>query len=145
MYEIITEKTGGVIMVGYDIPTDSVIAGFVLVWLVGMLIGLAVIVVVVAARWRLYQKAGRSGWESIIPFYSSYVLYDIVMGNGILFLLGWIPIVNYVMYIILDVNLAKAYGKDVGYMLGLIFLNPIFMCMLAFGEAEYVGPQGTAV
>jgi hypothetical protein len=149
MYAIIKAKTGGVNMIGqnnmYDIARDSVARSVAMGWSVSILIFLTVSVVMLVARWKLYQKAGREGWESIIPIYSSYVLYDIAMGNGILFLLGWLPIVNYVMYIVLYVNLAKSFGKDVGYMLGLIFLNPIFLCILAFGDAEYVGPQGTAM
>ena len=35
------------------------------------------------------------------------------------------------------VNLAKAFGKDGGFAVGLILLNTIFIMILAFGSAEY--------
>ena len=37
--------------------------------LCGGLIGLAVAVVMIAAMWKLFVKAGKPGWASLIPFY----------------------------------------------------------------------------
>ena len=34
------------------------------------LIGLAVFVLTVIARWKIFTKAGEAGWKSIIPIYS---------------------------------------------------------------------------
>ena len=39
---------------------------------------------------------------------------------------------------------ARAYGKSGGFAAGLFFLAPIFLCILAFGDSEYVGPMGIA-
>ena len=61
--------------------------------------------------------------------------------NGWMFLLLLIPIVNIIVAIMLYVNLAKAFGKSTGFAIGLIFLNFIFMLILAFSSAEYVGNQ----
>ena len=38
-------------------------------------------------------------------------------------------------------KLAKAFGQGVGFGFGLLFLNPIFVAILGFGNAEYIGPQ----
>jgi hypothetical protein len=38
------------------------------------------------------------------------------------------------------VDLAKSFGKSGGYAVGLIFLSFIFIPMLGFGSAKYVGP-----
>jgi len=54
-----------------------------------------------------------------------------------MFLLTFIPIVNIVIQIMLYLNLAKKFGKSTGFAIGLILLNPIFLLLLAFGNAEY--------
>jgi hypothetical protein len=36
--------------------------------------------------------------------------------------------------------LAKSFGKSEGFTVGLILLSPIFMCILGFGDAVYLGP-----
>jgi hypothetical protein len=50
----------------------------------------------------------------------------------------FIPLVNIYFAIKHIHGLSKAFGKDVGFTLGLIFLSPIFFAILAFGDAKYV-------
>lgn len=50
-----------------------------------------------------------------------------------------IPEVGLVFAVMLWFKLAKAFGKGIGPGFGLLFLNPIFICILGFGNAEYVG------
>ena len=38
---------------------------------------IAWLVIYIIGKWKLFQKAGKQGWESIIPFYSSWVLVEI--------------------------------------------------------------------
>lgn len=38
-------------------------------------------------------------------------------------------------------KLSVSFGHGVGFTLGLIFLNPIFTLILAFGSSEYIGAQ----
>ena len=103
---------------------------------------LAVAVLGVIAMWKIFEKAGEPGWAAIIPFYNLYVLFKITWGNGWKFLFLLIPIANFVFLIITMVKLAKAFGKSGGFAVGLIFLSIIFYCILAFGDAQYVGvPQ----
>ena len=35
--------------------------------------------------------------------------------------------------------LARSFGKGTGYTIGLILLEPLFMILLGFGDAEYIG------
>lgn len=100
---------------------------------------LAISVVMIIALWKLFSKAGEPGWACLVPFYNTYVLFKIAMGNGWLFLLMFVPVANIVMEIIVLFKLAKAYGQGVGFGFGLLFLSPIFLLILAFGSAEYVG------
>jgi len=55
-------------------------------------------------------------------------------------LLLLIPFVNIVIWIIVSIDLAKSFGKGTGFALGLIFLSVIFILILGFGDARYVGP-----
>ncbi len=94
-------------------------------------------------KWKLFEKAGQPGWAAIVPFYNKYVLFDITWGNGILFLLTFIPGANAVIMIITWVKLAQAFGKDAGWACGLIFLNIIFLFIMAFSDdIVYVGVPG---
>ena len=51
-----------------------------------------------------------------------------------------IPFVNFIIAIILLIDLAKSFGKGVGFGIGLILLSVIFFPILGFGSAQYQGP-----
>lgn len=103
---------------------------------------LAVIAVEIIATWMVFTKAGQPGWASIIPFYNIYVLLKIVGRPGWWLILFLIPFVSFVMWIIVALDLAKSFGKGGGFAVGLILLGFIFIPILGFGDAQYVGPQG---
>ena len=91
-------------------------------------------------KWKLYEKAGQPGWAALVPFYKDYVIFEIAWGNGIMFLLLLIPGANLVIWIITWIKLAKAFGKDGGWACGLIFLNLIFLYIMAFSDdIVYIG------
>jgi Family of unknown function (DUF5684) len=106
------------------------------------LIYLAVIAVDIIGMWMVFTKAGKPGWASIIPFYNIYVLLKVVGRPGWWLILFLIPFVNFVMWIIVCLDLAKSFGKGGGFAVGLILLSFIFIPILGFGDAQYVGPQG---
>lgn len=107
-----------------------------------VVIAIAISVVFLIGEWKTFEKAGEHGWASIIPFYNTYVLFKISWGQGWLFLLLLIPIVNLVIMIITMVKLGQAFGKSGGFNIGLVLLSSIFICILGFGESRYVGvPQ----
>ena len=111
-----------------------------IVGLGGALLGLVGGLVVLIAMWKIFSKAGKPGWAVLIPIYNLYVLLEIV-GRPIWWLIMFlIPLVNVIFIFILWFDLAKAFGKGAGFALGLIFLNPIFILILGFGSAQYVGP-----
>ena len=102
-----------------------------------MILILVIAVIMIIANWKVFTKAGKPGWASIIPLYNMYVMFEIAGMNGWMFLLTFIPIVNIIIQIMLYLNLAKKFGKSTGFAIGLILLNPIFLLMLAFGNTEY--------
>lgn len=104
---------------------------------------LAFIVVIIASMWKVFEKAGKPGWAAIVPFYNMIVILEIVGRPVWWIVLMLIPCVSFVIGIIVFIDLAKSFGKDTGYGLGLAFLGFIFFPMLAFSDAKYRGPVAT--
>ena len=101
------------------------------------IIYLAVIVFLIAANWKIFTKAGEAGWKSIIPIWNLIVLLRIV-GRPLWWLILFIiPIVGLVVAIILIFNLAKSFGRGVGFGFGMLFLPFIFYPILGFGSSTY--------
>ncbi len=97
------------------------------------------LIITIVCMWVIFNKASVPGWHAIIPFLNTYDLFKLTWGYGWLFLLLLIPFANFVFIIITYVKLAHVFGKGAGFAIGLIFLNPIFMLILAFGNAKYIG------
>ena len=96
-------------------------------------------VLFIIAFWKLFAKAGEAGWKSLVPFLNLYILYKISWGKGILFLLGFIPFVNIIIYFMTMLKLGDAFGKKLPFKLGLLFLPNVFMLILGFDHSEYLG------
>lgn len=105
-----------------------------------LLIYLAIIVLVIAGMWKMFTKAGQPGWAAIIPILNLYFLCKIAGRPGWWLILMFIPIVNFVVSIIVMLDIAKSFGKGVGFAIGLILLGFIFIPILGFGSAQYQGP-----
>lgn len=106
------------------------------VYIISLIIGIIAIV----AMWKLFSKAGRPGWAAIVPIYNAYVLFDIVYGKGIKFLLCLVPLLNIAVSIGLYVRLAQVYGKGAGFGIAMLLFPYICLPILAFGNSEYQGP-----
>ena len=111
-----------------------------IVWI----IYLAVIVAVIAGWWQIFTKAGEAGWKAIIPIYNVIVILKIVGRETWWVILMLIPIVSFVVWIIVAIDLAKSFGRGTGFGIGLAFLSPIFSLMLGFGSDTYKGPAAKA-
>lgn len=106
----------------------------------GQIFSLLFSAVMLLANWFLFEKAGEPGWMSLIPFLSSYKLFEIVYGNGWKFLLMLVPGLNIVLGILFSFRMAEAYGCSLLHGFILLFFAPIGILMLAFGKARYCGP-----
>lgn len=102
---------------------------------------LAVIVLVYAGLWKIFVKAGKPGWAAIVPIYNIIVLIEIVGKPTIWVLWLLIPCVNIVFAVWLYNLLSKSFGKTEGYTVGMILLPFVFIPMLGFGDAKYLGPS----
>lgn len=127
----------------------------------------------VIACWRIFKKAGESGWKSLIPGYSNYIRYRIswrplwfwvsallLAGSIALELWGvegalWdgismgIGAVGTLIHVIRNFRLGRAFGRGVPFCLGLVVFPPLFTLILGLGGSEYRGkreqPEAPAV
>jgi uncharacterized membrane protein YoaK (UPF0700 family) len=64
----------------------------------------------------MIEIAGRPGWYLILML---------------------IPLVNIAVGVLITVDIARNFGKGIGFALGLLFLGFIFDPILGFGDARY--------
>lgn len=107
-------------------------------------------------------QARHAGWYSLIPVFSDYKLCERVRGGEenktflmaylivliCSWVLCWAPAVNwiliiaqFVMNIIVLNDLARTFGKESAYTIGLVLLGIVFWPMLGFGESEPVDTE----
>ena len=98
---------------------------------------LIITILSLAASWRIFQKMGRKGWEGIIPIYNAFVLMEELYGSGWRMLLFLIPLYNIYLAFRVSIDLAARFHYGAGFGVGLVFLNLIFSCILAFGNCVY--------
>ncbi len=131
-------------------------------WMIGLMILFYFLQIV--AQWMLFVKAGEPGWKSLIPVYNYYTLFKITWSGGAFLLLAALSVVSALllrntdsswalwlgrafsavvslMSIIETWKVSRAYGHGIGYFLGLIFLEPIFVMILGLGSSRYVGKR----
>lgn len=93
--------------------------------------------------WQLFIKAGRQGWETLVPFYNLYVFLKIIKKPLWWYLLLLIPFLNVFMYLLMLVELAKCFNKfGLGEQFMAAVLPFIYLPYLGFNQEEkYVDPD----
>lgn len=134
----------------YGYTSSNMLLNLLGTYLVVILVLWALLVV---ANWKIFTKAGKPGWASLVPFYKTYVEFDAFWGETKYFwfwlvscfcaaipVLGWILMVaNVVIGIMLNHKKSQAFGHDVGFTLGLFFLPNVFSLILGFNKDKYLG------
>lgn len=105
----------------------------------GTLIYIVFIALVIIGQWKVNEKGGFPGWHAIIPILNVYTLIRIAGRPNWWIVLMVIPFVNLIAWIIVMLDLAKAFGRSQLFGIGLAFLSGIFMIILGFGEDRYQG------
>ena len=116
----------------------------------------------VIAKWKMFKKMDEAGWKSIIPFYSDYILFKRTWKTSYFWvfiisvfvvsllrnrtdskLIAVITLILLILAIVIAViqlnKLSKSFGHGVAFTIGLIFLSPIFLLILGFGDSQYIG------
>jgi len=127
-----------------------------------MMVSLVLAIIMIVAYWKIFTKFGEPGWKALIPFYNQYILFKyswnptmfwavliggfvsvvLSMFGGALSVLGTlVNLAVLVVSIIQSYKLSKSFGHGVPFTLGLLFLNPIFLLILGFGDDQYLGSQ----
>lgn len=132
---------------------------------------IGLIPLLIASMWKIFEKAGEQGWKCLIPFYSTYIFWKIsgapqwalltsLIGQGVNFILNAMTnvtssapsqglaiigvlagISSLIGSVLMDIHLAKSFGKAPEFAVGLILLPTIFLPILAFLGAKYIGKK----
>lgn len=117
------------------------------------LIAIAAVIVCIVAQWKLFKKAGKKGWEAIIPFYNTWVIIEISGLNWWYFLiciagtilstlgiegLGWLTtIASYFVNFLVYYNLAKK-TKQNEILYGILGVFVPFVPVLILGFSKKI-------
>ena len=96
-------------------------------------IGLTILVVWIS-WFKIFSKSGQAGWKALVPFFNLFVFTKIV-GKPVWWLIIYLIIP--VGYPLSSLQIAKLFGKNMIFSIGLIFLPMIFFPLLAFGKSKY--------
>ena len=123
---------------GYDsVKNASILAG---VGAFTLVISMAISVFTIVCNWKIFKKAGKKGWESIVPIYNVIIELEIVELPMWYIALLFLPFANIYAVFKINIELAKKFGKSTGFGVGLTLLSPIFRAILAFSDdAVYEG------
>ena len=117
-------------------------------------------ILTIVGMWKVFKKAGKPGWISLIPFYNIFVFLKITNKPAWWIIFWIIPIffdtmfriensllwgklylasvlINLLFQIIVYISLAKKFNKGILFGLGLTFLPFIFFLILGFDKSEY--------
>ena len=108
--------------------------------LIFLVLYLSLVILVIAGFWKVFSKAGEPGWAAIIPLFNMYIILKIAGRPWWWLILYFIPIVSLVIWVVVSVDIAKAFGKGTGFGIGLALLPFIFFPVLGFSDAQYQGP-----
>ena len=95
---------------------------------------LAILVFEIVCMWKIFKKAGKNGWEAIIPIYNIIVLLEITELPMWYIALFFVPFANIYALFKINIELAHKFGKSTGFGVGLVFLSVIFDAILAFSK-----------
>ena len=117
---------------------SSALSGMVL----GMLFfSLVIGLIYIISYAKVFKKAGKPWWASIVPIYNNIVMLQIAKLPIWYIILLFIPIAQ--IYVIFKVNIeiSKKFGKSTGFGVGMTLIPIIFIPLLAFSDNVYEGDE----
>ena len=125
-----------------DTSVLKVIFGFISAYII-FFVALSAFMVI--CWWKIFKKAGKEGWEAIIPIYTNIVALQITnnpMWLIVVFLVPGLNAIGLPLYsILVAINLSKAFNKEGTFALLLIFVPIVGYPILAFGKDKYHFPE----
>lgn len=121
-------------------PGKSLVIAPDLSWLVPYVIVWAAITMpILMLGWLfVFPKAGQARWAALVPGYNIYVLVvGVARLSTLWFVLVLIPGVQIIAAILVNVEVARRFGRSETFGLGLALLGFIFYPILVFSRADY--------
>jgi hypothetical protein len=122
-----------------DIAADAFLAFAGFIGFIYIITILLVRIFLIICQWKIFVKANQPGWYSLIPILNIITLMQIsktpIDAKNIICL--FIPIASLIIMAIIYTDLAKSFGKDPMFGIGLLFLPMIFFPILAFDSSTY--------
>lgn len=104
--------------------------------IVALVIPLVIMVAVFAGLAKMLMKAGEPWWGAL-PIINIYFIVKL-SGKPIWWIiLLFVPLVNFVAWILINIDVSKNFGQGIGFGLGLSFLSVIFYPLMGFGDYRY--------
>jgi signal peptidase I len=93
--------------------------------------------------WKIFQKAGRNGWEILVPFYNFFIWLKIIKKPLWWYIFILIPFINVFMVMLMLVELVKCFNKFGLLDQALAVIFPFaYLPYIGFSEKEvYVHPD----
>lgn len=86
----------------------------------------------------VFPKAGQARWAALVPGYNIYVLVvGVARLSTLWFVLVLIPGVQIIAVILVNVEVARRFGRSEAFGLGLALLGFVFYPLLGLSAAEY--------
>jgi len=101
------------------------------------LFGLVLYIVFAAGLWKTLAKAGEPGWTAVIPILNWFFMVKISGRPGWWMILFLVPILNIVIWLMVALDTAYAFGKTTLTGILLFFLPWIMYPVLGFSDASY--------
>jgi len=93
--------------------------------------------------WKLFEKAGKKGYLTLIPFYNLYILLQLIKKPLWWYIFLLTPFINVFVYMLMVIELVKAFGKnDLIQHLFAAVLPFVYLPMIGMDpKAEYTDPD----
>lgn len=111
---------------------------FLIIMLLLMIPAFIILAISIVGMWKMFIKAGKPGWASIVPVYNGMILAEIA-GRPSWWGLGYlISPLNIVVAIIFGIDIARRFGKsDMFGVVALGIFSGIGYMLLGFGKDSY--------
>lgn len=118
-----------------DVDTAAgILGGFAAFGVIIMVVSMVISVLMIVSQWKIYKKAGKQGWECLIPIYNIIVLLQIVELPMWYIALFFVPFANIYAMFKIYIELAHKFGKSTGFGVLTVFFNVICLPILAFSK-----------
>lgn len=110
-----------------------------------LIISMVASVLIIISMWKIFKKAGKNGWEAIVPIYNVIVLLEVSEIPLWQIVFYFIPFANIYITFKQYIELSKKFGKSTGFGVLTVFFPIICLPILAFGNAKYEKNQESNV